>query len=464
MITPRLETWIRALRQFSTAELLFLKDFLSELLEEREKKEEKAKSANFALESLETPVVNVPTLLVSKSAELSQDDPFVDKRRSPRFKVDLPGSGLLLKETATVKENKRFSIQILDISKEGVRFQTRRHVELGDIAILNFRLLNSGLKKIHIEILWKKDLPEEDQRLFRYEFGGRVVEERKVQLLMIDYDRSLKIRELRGKKVFRVLTMVKQDMRLKLAESLVRWGFLVDEAANQQDMLPKLLSNAFSVVILDERIIVGGLPDYVRSLRKYRSEIMIVALLKGPRYHVDGFKPGDVNGTARCEIPPDDLSQLLDRMINNSLTNNWQLITQTKLKVIFFSRDKQVVAKLQDQLSRIKYFVYIEHVDGAFPRYDSINVINTFDFLVVDLQEAKKEHLDRIQRTLDELTIPLVGVTTLENKQAFYQDQRLDEIINLPVRSDHLEAVFMSAFNEKKRKTEATAALSFNTT
>ena len=381
-----------------------------------------------------------------------EEDPeadFRDKRRSPRFRVELAGNGVLLRETATLKDNKRFQIKILDISKEGVRFRARKKIHTHDVCLLNFRMKNSGLKKIHIEVVWSREIGGQaaaDPLGFEFEYGGCVVTESKVQHLMVNLERQLKVNEILARRGFKVLCGFPPLVGQGILAGLTRDGYQVDEVGAFKELLSRLLGAAFTLMIIDESLIRGGLADFITQVRKYRQELLILLLQRETGRPIYDPALRGIQVAVRWDTPVGDILKLVERLLRQSLCHNWQLVTRTKLKLVCYSEDPELGSRLEECFKKIKYYFFLEMIVGRYPGPEEVDHINSFDFLFLDVRRLDFDHLDVLQEVLPRLTLPALALEddTLGNEHL--QLERFDAVLSLPLQVEKLEQTLMETF------------------
>jgi CheY-like chemotaxis protein len=181
-----------------------------------------------------------------------RDDHCQDRRRFPRYFMDLPLEFQIL-ETPNVYQ--AHGGIVVNGSETGFLMQTLRDMALGtriDLKVLfpeGFRLADFDVKA---EVMWRDVLEKEEWRGFEY--GLRILQVKREDFLKLRAIIREKMEESRSEGVTgRKILVVDDDEKVRrfIRALLERWGFEVEEAGDGAEAIDVVGREAFDLLILD---------------------------------------------------------------------------------------------------------------------------------------------------------------------------------------------------------------------
>lgn len=371
-----------------------------------------------------------------------------EQRRSTRFALAIPGSGLFLRDSLSNLQ-KRFSVVILDVSREGVCFKSRQQINRAEVCLLHFRLQRLGYKKIYVEILRIKERTRGGDR--EYEYGAKAVDYSKVEFMLVTMNRSLKIdQQLAQKGSFSIVALWDKACRPLLVE-LQSDGYHIDEVQNADVLQTELASTNAHLAIIDERLLTRDLPPLLTTLKKMRQELLVILIAADPNKEMLQL-PGVYSVVPRSVTSIEFLG-VVQRALRFICASSWQLHAQTKLRFLYFSQDDSFANACEACLRHIRYNCLIERSTEDFSRYvknqqGQIQV----DFVFLDVQHFSRADFAAISQLVEQLAIPVIAMDSNEHRQKIALMSGCDGFLDCNAQSDLIEAALLQAFRNKTWK------------
>jgi DNA-binding response OmpR family regulator len=374
------ESWKEPLLKLPLSELKKVQAFISELIQTEE----------LVQESKEEAIVIFPKFNVG------------EQRKDQRISLSIEGTCSIVTGNETEGGGDEIPIQIMDISKHGLRFLTNKHIPPSSVLLVKFHLASTKqtddqfyknpYKKIYSEV--RRVIEIKTPKGVKYDIGALSIDNEKV----IAYQENQKGYNILNKQALikgdiRILLLhVKESRSQQLEESLLKENYIVIKAHQKQQAIASLRKSRCNVVVSDFQTATINDAELIKDIKEEFPDIGLmvevdtiddwkkIIPLGVDEYLTKDFTIGEFNII---------LQYLYKKLLSKSIFGNYFRKKALKYQsVLAISKNEELrkfLCNISSQ-SKIKmYFVsYIEHAH---------TVLNTYkvDLIVVD---SETTHLD----------------------------------------------------------------------